>query len=194
MRLTSVLLFAMLAACHADPLGIPAGGNHGTPASMSAGGPTPVPTPPMPDACTQHTDEASCQADPACAVSRSGCSCDGTPPMFDGCYPSGDPRIGTPCFCPIAPCEAVTDQATCDARSDCYAVFDDPGTCDCAGIGCCMIFSQCATGSPMCFPAPSNGQPCTDKPSACGPAYDPIYDGAGCIEGGVHATLCTPAD
>lgn len=63
-----------------------------------------------------------------------------------GCTP-GTGQCGMACVglvCPV--CSDATDLETCEAISGCHAIFEDPGECSCATIGCCTRFLSCVPG------------------------------------------------
>jgi hypothetical protein len=139
-------------------------------------------------ACTTRSD---CQAEYCNGCQGRafvGCAAPGT--TF-ACPPEGP-------ACPAVPCASVTDQLSCDARSDCHSVFVDNGACDCATLGCCVGFSRCADG----FKAKcgSTGPTCGAPPPLCGEAYPayvvsyvPIGPGLpNCYEGCVRSSECAP--
>ena len=75
-------------------------------------------------------------------------------------------------------CTQLTVQSDCQARSDCHAVFTDPGTCGCSAAGCCARFSRCADGKATC-----SGNPmCETSTPHCEGPYVVSYT-ANCYEG-----------
>jgi hypothetical protein len=78
----------------------------------------------------------------------------------------------------------------CEARPECHSVFQDPGTCGCATVGCCARFSFCADGAEA---------DCTGEQVMCdaltpfcdNPAYVNSYSGF-CYEGCVDPKDCAP--
>ena len=84
-------------------------------------------------------------------------------------------------------CSSLTTQADCQARSDCHAVFYDPGTCGCALSGCCAHFSFCGDGKPVCG-APST-LACASATPHCESPYMVSYT-LTCYEGCVLKTDC----
>jgi hypothetical protein len=96
---------------------------------------------------------------------------------------AGTPEAGT------LTCAQITTQATCQARSDCHAVFADPNTCGCLALGCCTRFSRCADGGKaVCTPPASLA--CTIATPFCAtPAYVLSYT-ASCYEGCVLPAEC----
>jgi hypothetical protein len=87
---------------------------------------------------------------------------------------------------PSAKCSDVTTQAACDARTDCHSVFVDPGTCGCAGAGCCAHFQSCADGDQANCMGPVA---CTMAMPFCESPYIVSVRGA-CYEGCVKQTDC----
>jgi hypothetical protein len=88
-------------------------------------------------------DESACKARSDCRADYcSGCGNQ----TFAGCSAVNDPRLACPAIACIAPCAQVTTLAACELRTDCHAVFVDPGNCACATAGCCARFSRCADG------------------------------------------------
>jgi hypothetical protein len=87
------------------------------------------------------------------------------------------------------PCAQVTTLNECEARSDCHSVFQDPGTCGCAAVGCCARFSRCADGAQAaCRGTPS----CASATPFCEePAFYVSYANS-CYEGCVAAKDCAP--
>jgi hypothetical protein len=87
-------------------------------------------------------------------------------------------------------CASVTALEACDARSDCHAVFVDPGTCGCGAPGCCARFSRCADGDrAQCTP---DGLACLVVTPHCESPYTVSYANL-CYEGCVRNTECMPA-
>ena len=85
-------------------------------------------------------------------------------------------------------CAQLTSQVACETRGDCHALFADPGTCDCAMIGCCMAFNRCADGGKaLCTGNPQ----CEMMTPQCGSNYVVAYT-ASCYEGCVLASECAP--
>ena len=108
-------------------------------------------------ACPQ-LNEAECRARTDCAVSTCGVGC-GTGTAFSQCYdPSSEPPPSCPdsgVVCP-PPCSALTDEASCTARSDCRA-----NRCPNCNGG--SSFSACvpATTSAIICPAIACPAPCS---------------------------------
>ena len=135
-------------------------------------------------------DETACK-------STSGCTAEYCPncsggQTFAGCAPPGGAAFACPAYaCPIVPtpCASVADEATCNIRTDCHAVFVDPGTCGCAAVGCCAHFARCADGAK----ASCKGTPVcqTTTPFCDAPAFVVSYT-ASCYEGCVRPSECGP--
>lgn len=85
-----------------------------------------------------------------------------------------------------AKCSEVTTQAECDARPDCHAVFEDPGTCGCSAPGCCARFKRCATGNTADCVGPAL---CEMVAPHCELPYVVAYTGL-CYEGCVKQDEC----
>jgi hypothetical protein len=88
-------------------------------------------------------------------------------------------------------CESIESVDDCEARTDCHSVFQDPGDCECPGIGCCASFLRCAdgeradcTGANVMCEAPT--------PYCESPAYVVSYS-SNCYEGCVAAKDCAPS-
>ena len=127
-------------------------------------------------------------------TSTSGCTpeycpnCDGGQ-TFQGCAAPGGPGIACGVECVGSACSTVATESACDARTDCHSVFIDPGTCGCAGVGCCAHFARCAdgakascTGTVVCK---------TTTPFCDAPAFVVSYT-ASCYEGCVRPSECAP--
>ena len=142
----------------------------------------------MSDGPCATADAGACPAGqtwcPGCTPGTGSCSVGGCPgyacPLPDG--GTADAAAGS--------CDQVTTQAECDGRTDCHSVFEDPQTCRCAGLGCCMRFSRCAGG----------GRADCTGPAAC-LAPTPYCEGAfvlsyanSCYEGCVRQTACDASD
>jgi hypothetical protein len=85
-------------------------------------------------------------------------------------------------------CDQQLTLFDCNARPDCHAVFFDPGTCNCASLGCCAQFHHCASG----FNAICTGLiTCAVLPPHCESPYLISYRD-GCYEGCVHYRDCPP--
>jgi len=86
-------------------------------------------------------------------------------------------------------CASVTTLEACDARSDCHALFEDPGNCRCAALGCCARFSRCADGDrALCT---SGAVLCDALTPHCEGPYVVSYTDF-CYDGCVRATECLP--
>ena len=83
-------------------------------------------------------------------------------------------------------CSEVTTQAACDARDDCHSVFEDPGTCGCASLGCCAHFKSCADGNWASCLGPAS---CEMMEPFCEPPYVIAYKDL-CYEGCVQQDDC----
>ena len=84
-------------------------------------------------------------------------------------------------------CGSLTTLAACDARGDCHAVFEDPGTCVCAASGCCARFTRCADGDrARCT---SGALLCKVAEPHCEQPYVVGYVDS-CYEGCVRASAC----
>jgi hypothetical protein len=145
-------------------------------------------TPPSTLACADLTDAASCSARSDCE--SSGCpDCSGNV-VFQHCIDEG--TGGAP-FCPEPVCQPACDghttESACTADPSCVAIYDDPGTCDCAPIGCCMQFNRCAEGPAQCSPSGAGPSSCTQLPWDCGALYNPVFEGQ-CQIGCVKLAVC----
>jgi hypothetical protein len=87
-------------------------------------------------------------------------------------------------------CAQVSDQAECDARTDCHSVFTDPHDCKCAELGCCARFSRCADGAQANCDA-SNVSCEAPTPYCESPAYVVSVTGF-CYDGCVKPADCAP--
>jgi hypothetical protein len=140
----------------------------------------------MPAPCAKLS-EATCLGRGDCQAEYCN-GCQGR--TFAGC---GDPGAGVTCpvdppGCPPVACANVTDQLSCDARTDCHSVFGDLGICDCIAAGCCIGFTRCADGAK----ATCKGAPvCQIPPPNCGPAYVASHN-VMCFDGCVRPTECAP--
>ena len=130
-------------------------------------------------------------AEAAC-LARTDCRTDYCPSCqsktFARCAaPSDGAPACPPAACPL-PCAQVTTLDACEARPDCHSVFQDPGTCGCAGSGCCAHFSRCADGDK----AACTGTPlCKIATPFCESPYVVAYTGS-CYEGCVQKKDCAP--
>jgi hypothetical protein len=135
-------------------------------------------------------DESACTARSDCKAYYCQTSCTGGPTFVACSTPDMPPPIACPAVtCPSSPCSQVTTLAACEARLDCHSVFVDPGTCNCATVGCCAHFSFCATGDQaQCHGAIA----CAIAQPYCeSPAYQVSYAN-NCYEGCVQAKDCAP--
>lgn len=124
---------------------------------------------------------------------------EGCPPgqtWCPGCTP-GTGQCGETCVglvCPV--CAEIATLEECEASPYCHSVFEDPGTCGCATIGCCAHFARCADGDKAdCVGASVDCEAMT--PFCESPAY--VVSAAGtCYEGCVDpkdcAAVCTAPD
>jgi hypothetical protein len=119
-----------------------------------------------------------CEAGQVCCT-----ACDGSKSCGQACLGVACPADGGD-----GACSSLTTLAACDARSDCHAVFDDPGTCGCASAGCCAHFSKCADGGKAVCTMPSTFG-CTIHVPFCESPYVVGYTAA-CYEGCVRASAC----
>ena len=106
-----------------------------------------------------------------------------------GCTGSGCSRDARANDEPLGSCSQVTTQTECDSRNDCHSVFVDPGTCGCAGAGCCAHFSRCADGANANCSGPAL---CKMAQPFCEAPYVLSYTG-NCYEGCVLQSKCAPA-
>lgn len=107
--------------------------------------------------------------------------CPGCTPDEGTCGLGGCPDVA------CASCSEITTLEECEAAVGCHAVFNDPETCGCVGIGCCARFSFCADGSEADCEGPvtcAAGAPFCEEP-----AYVPSYAND-CIEGCVRPEVC----
>ncbi len=142
---------------------------------------------PAPPSCS-FLDETECKSATGCTAEYCP-SCTGGQ-TFEGCSPPNSGAIACPAACPApAACSTVTTEAACNARTDCYSVFDDPGTCGCNAVGCCAHFSWCADGAK----ASCGGMPLCQvaAPHCEAPAFVVSYSGS-CFEGCVRPSECGP--
>jgi hypothetical protein len=140
----------------------------------------------------------ACEDNPAQCESSGPLSCAVDPPICQGPYVvnwrGGCPFgcvLRTACakcdpgLCPA--CIGLGEQA-CRASPDCHALYVDPGTCDCAPVGCCMMFQRCADGPPVCDANPT----CASPQPICGGDYVASFVN-GCSDGCVHWEDCPGA-
>jgi hypothetical protein len=86
-------------------------------------------------------------------------------------------------------CASLTTLEACEASTSCHSVFVDPGTCDCAAIGCCARFSRCANGDKALCTEPSTIACDMVTPHCEDPAYVVSYTPS-CYEGCVKSKDC----
>ena len=128
------------------------------------------------------------------AVYQPVCGCDGKTYGNDcerlvaGVAKDKDGECATP---PVA-CTQLTTQAACDDRTDCHAVYVDPGTCGCASPGCCAKFSRCAEGGRATCDAEAQVS-CDRATPFCESPYVISYTD-NCYEGCVLKTSCAGVD
>jgi hypothetical protein len=108
--------------------------------------------------------------------------------MGSTCSMDAGPIDTSPSDAPAPTCSQITTQAACDLRSDCHAVYVDPGTCGCASQGCCAHFDHCADGGKADCTGPAS---CTIVTPFCEAPYVVSYKGQ-CYEGCVRQTSCAP--
>jgi len=163
--------------------------------------------------CERRFASVSKMADSACAKADAGV-CPIGQKLCQSCTPGVAPFCGV--LCPLGPCLApdagctgdacasdggtkdaasgscgrVTTQTECDGRSDCHAVFVDPGTCGCAAAGCCARFSRCADGGRANCSGPAA---CRIPTPFCEAPYVLSYT-SNCFEGCVRESDCAGAD
>jgi hypothetical protein len=87
---------------------------------------------------------------------------------------------------PLAACSQVATEADCNLRGDCHSVFVDPGTCGCAGAGCCAHFDHCADGKTANCTGPAL---CKLATPFCEAPFVLSYTGT-CYEGCVRQGEC----
>ena len=107
--------------------------------------------------------------------------CPGCTPGEGICSAGGCPGIA------CAQCAYIETLEECEVEYGCHPVFEDPGTCGCAGIGCCARFASCAQGSQADCVGPANCERVT--PFCDDPAYVVSYAN-GCFEGCVRPEIC----
>lgn len=137
--------------------------------------------PPPPPACST-LDEAACSA-------RTDCRVDHCPACSGGSLALCARLTDPPSTCPhcVVPCSQVTVLEDCEVRTDCHAVYQDPGTCACAEPGCCAKFSFCADGNS----AKCSGNPvCKSAAPHCEGIFVVSYTDT-CYEGCVEQADCT---
>ena len=138
---------------------------------------------PAPTTC-DGLDETTCTVTSGCQTFYCP-SCDGGQ-TFAGCSSATFGGVGCPAACSAPPSCGGLDGTSCDARSDCHAVF---AICDCADAGCCTPgFERCADGpNATCSGAPA----CQVAPPNCGPLLVASHN-VMCFDGCVRPTQCAP--
>lgn len=141
--------------------------------------------------CEQHTDQASCEADPACISDGCKTTCEPDGFAFFGCYQNGTspPEHSCPAIECDHACTQHVGQVTCEGDPACFAIFEDPGTCDCSGEGCCMTFARCADAPAFCS---FDGTPdCGFAPIECDQAagFVAVVEN-GCVSGCTRLANC----
>lgn len=91
-------------------------------------------------------DPGSCdKTGVTCAIAAPACPANTVPGVTNGCWSGFCIPTST---CPVPACETVTDEATCQSRSDCEPVYDGQG-CTCTPDGACTCqsesFARCET-------------------------------------------------
>jgi hypothetical protein len=168
------LLGLLVAGCGSDglPLGGDGGTGDGSPGGTDGGA-----------SCT-GLGESQCMARKDCRTDYCPTCTGGM--IFVDCAKTTDPQIGCGLDCPqMAPCPQLTDEQSCNARSDCHSVYQPSGACGCAPAGCCIHFNHCATGQPNC----TGPAACNIAPPPCDGPYVVSYTNA-CYEGCVLKTAC----
>jgi hypothetical protein len=130
--------------------------------------------------------EAACVADTACRANY--CDQCGAHNFVSCTDPTAPPPP-----CPAIPCPACTglDEASCSANAGCHPVYNDPNTCACAPLGCCIQFSHCAVGANADCVAPQGAPMCGMAPPVCeGENGYVVAYANGCYDGCVHAREC----
>jgi len=145
-----------------------------------------------PSACV-GMNETSCKARSGCVVEYCA-HCSGAQ-VFAGCLLPNEPVTCPEWPCPaVTPCANVTDEATCEARTDCHAVFGKCISCDCPAPGCAVVFDTCADGAKASCKGPPSGTPlCQETPPDCDwtTPYVLSYT-TDCYEGCVRPSECGP--
>jgi hypothetical protein len=147
-----------------------------------------------PDMCSDTATPATCQAGrwvcPPWTGNPGPCRCFGPPPPGCVCTDNGfQCATGDAGGEGGVPCADATTLETCDARSDCHSVFEDPRNCACAALGCCARFARCADGArAVCT---GGAIACDALTPYCEAPYVVSYT-QNCYEGCVRATACGP--
>jgi hypothetical protein len=143
----------------------------------------------MPAPCTT-LDEVACLARGDCQAEYCN-SCQRR--TFVGCGAPGTAFVCEgPAGCPaVIPCANVTDQLSCDARSDCHSVFGGNWhNCPSTTSNCPVNFTSCADGGKASCKAPT--ALCAIEPPPCeASGYVTSYVPT-CYEGCVRAVECGP--
>jgi hypothetical protein len=97
--------------------------------------------------------------------------------------------------CHPLPCSGITDPATCDARTDCYAHYS--GDLPCNSSGCSNHFVSCEDAPPVCFSrgAGCGGPPCESPTPACPSGFHVAFPSAAqtcCADRCVATMKCAP--
>ncbi len=140
-------------------------------------------------ASCQGLDEATCKTRPDCRADYCP-TCNGQ--FFTGCDDATAPPVAcAPPPCPMMPCDQVTTQTGCDARSDCHSIFQ-AGACGCANC-CCTFFARCEAGqfADCKGPAFCNSAPPDCANPACKGMFTVAYANQ-CYDGCVLQTACAP--
>jgi hypothetical protein len=148
---------------------------------------------PCPPACG-GLDEAACNARGDCQAGYCNWCQQRT---FVGC---GDPGTAFACpsggpACAPLPCAKVTDQLSCDARTDCHSVFGNWQSCgNPTAAGCPITFASCADGGKASckVPPPSSFGFCAVAPPPCEASGYALAYVPTCFEGCVRPTECGP--
>ena len=114
-----------------------------------------------------------------CPVLDAGCT-------GSSCSIDATPRDTSPPDVSVATCSQLTTETSCNARGDCHAVFVDPGTCGCAGAGCCAHFDRCVDGGKANCAGPAT---CKAATPFCEAPFVVSYTGS-CYEGCVRQSEC----
>ena len=100
----------------------------------------------IPTSACGPADPGSCDASGVtCASAPPACPATTVPGVTNGCWSGFCIPTST---CPVPACETVTDESTCQSRSDCEPVYDGQG-CTCTPDGSCTCqsesFARCET-------------------------------------------------
>jgi len=102
------------------------------------------------------------------------------------CSIDAGPGDTSPGDAPATTCSQITTQSACEIRSDCHAVYVDPGTCGCSSPGCCAHFDRCTDGGKADCTGPAT---CKIATPFCEAPYVVAFTGT-CYEGCVRQTTC----